>query len=119
MYVPPRSGSLTCAVRNKGVGGPLSMRSLLKVLGFAVVFFAFPLLGMAQAPVPDMILTGGKIVTLDARDTLAEALAINHGRISFVGSAAQIRALAGPQGGGRSRWPDCYPRTDRFPHPRD
>jgi predicted amidohydrolase YtcJ len=73
------------------------MCSLLKVLGFAVVFFAFPLLGMAQAPVPDMILTGGKIVTLDARDTLAEALAINHGRISFVGSAAQIRALAGPQ----------------------
>lgn len=73
------------------------MCSLLKVLGFAVVFFAFPPLGMAQAPVPDMILTGGKIVTLDARDTLAEALAINHGRISFVGSAAQIRALAGPQ----------------------
>lgn len=73
------------------------MCSLLKVLGFAVVLFAFPLLGMAQAPVPDMILTGGKIVTLDARDTLAEALAINHGRISFVGSAAQIRALAGPQ----------------------
>jgi predicted amidohydrolase YtcJ len=73
------------------------MCSLLKALGFAVVSFAFPLLGMAQAPVPDMILTGGKIVTLDARDTLAEALAINHGRISFVGSTVQIRALAGPQ----------------------
>jgi len=42
-------------------------------------------------------LTGGKIITVDAADTIAEALAITHGRVSAVGSTAQVRALAGPQ----------------------
>src|SRR5438445_13468215 len=77
--------------------GTLSMRSLLKVFGFALPFLFFSRLVMAQAPVPDMILIGGKIITVDARDTVAEALAISQGRISAVGSAVEIRALAGPQ----------------------
>ena len=73
------------------------MRSFLKVFGFALPFLVFSRLVMAQGPAPDMILMGGKIITVDARDTVAEALAISHGRISAVGSTVQIRALAGPQ----------------------
>ena len=73
------------------------MGSFRKVLGLALAFFAFTPLAIAQSPTPDMILTGGKIITVDAADTIAEALAITHGRISAVGSTAQVRALAGPQ----------------------
>jgi predicted amidohydrolase YtcJ len=45
---------------------------------------------------PDTALVGGKIVTVDPNATVAEALAIGHGRISAVGSSAEIRRLAGP-----------------------
>lgn len=49
-----------------------------------------------QAPA-DIILTGGKIVTVDARFTIAEALAIRGQRIVAVGSGAEIDKLKGPQ----------------------
>ncbi len=45
---------------------------------------------------PDMVLVGGKIVTVDPKATVAEAVAIRNGRISAVGSSAEIRRLAGP-----------------------
>src|ERR1700757_3533107 len=72
------------------------MQSFPRMAGLALVLFLLPRLAIAQSPAPDMILTDGKIVTVDARDTIAQALAIDHGRISAVGSTAQIRALAGP-----------------------
>src|SRR5690242_21937633 len=73
------------------------MRSVVKLLASTLVFFAVPLLAMAQAPAPDLILVGGKIITIDAHDSSAEALAVTAGRISAVGPSAQVRALAGPQ----------------------
>jgi hypothetical protein len=45
---------------------------------------------------PDTLLVGGKIVTVDPNATVAEALAILNGRISAIGSSAEIRRLAGP-----------------------
>jgi hypothetical protein len=65
------------------------MSSLLKVLGLALAWFGFALVANAQAPAPDMILAGGNIITVDARDSTAEALAIKDGRISAIGPAAQ------------------------------
>jgi predicted amidohydrolase YtcJ len=50
----------------------------------------------AWAQTPDTILLNGKIVTLDARSTIAPALAIDEGRITAVGSSDDIRKLAGP-----------------------
>jgi len=50
----------------------------------------------AWAQTPDTILLNGKIVTLDARSTIAPALAIDEGRITSVGSSDDIRKLAGP-----------------------
>lgn len=46
---------------------------------------------------PDTILVNGKIYTLDAQNSVAEAVAIKDGRILTTGGSAQLQALAGPQ----------------------
>ena len=45
---------------------------------------------------PDLILSNGRCYTLDAKNTVAQALAIKDGRIVAVGGDAAIRDLAGP-----------------------
>jgi predicted amidohydrolase YtcJ len=45
---------------------------------------------------PDLVLRQGRIYTLDAGGTVAQALAIREGRIVAVGSDAEVGALAGP-----------------------
>src|SRR5438445_506938 len=50
----------------------------------------------AQEPAADLILVNGKIVTVDDRFTIAEALAIRGQRIVAVGTAAEIERLKGP-----------------------
>jgi predicted amidohydrolase YtcJ len=50
----------------------------------------------AQAPAPpDTILVNGHIVTVDARFSIAEAVAISGGRFTAVGADAAIKKLAG------------------------
>ena len=46
---------------------------------------------------PDLVLVGGKILTMDSRSSVAEALAVRDGRILAVGSDAAVRPMAGPQ----------------------
>lgn len=46
---------------------------------------------------PDTILSNGRIYTLDAHNSVAEAVAIKDGRILTTGGSAQLQALAGPQ----------------------
>lgn len=58
----------------------------------------------------DMIVTGAKVLTMDAGRPRAEAVAVAGGRIVAVGSDAEIMALAGPatrviEAGGRSLLP--------------
>jgi predicted amidohydrolase YtcJ len=43
----------------------------------------------------DIVLMNGKVVTVDDEDTIAEAVAIKHGRIIKVGDSGDVRALAG------------------------
>lgn len=50
----------------------------------------------AQAAPPDVVFYNGNIVTVDAKDTRAEAVAVKDGRFVAVGSSARVRALAGP-----------------------
>jgi len=50
----------------------------------------------AQQPAPDVILTNGKIITVDDRFTLAQAVAIRGERIVAVGSDAEVAKLATP-----------------------
>src|SRR5215510_4298852 len=51
----------------------------------------------AQGQPADTILINGKIVTLDDRFSIAEALAIRGTRIVAVGGAADMERLKGPQ----------------------
>jgi len=46
-------------------------------------------------PAPDLVFVNGKVLTVDPRDSVAEAVAITSGRISAVGTTAQVRAMAG------------------------
>ena len=68
---------------------------------FLIAAFALTLVGatpaVAQTPPADTILVGGKIVTVDDRFTIAEALAIRDRRIVAVGTNAEIEKLKGPQ----------------------
>ena len=45
---------------------------------------------------PDLILTGGKFVTLDAQERIVTGLAARAGRIVALGASIDIEALAGP-----------------------
>ena len=51
--------------------------------------------GQASPAKADMVLLGGKIITVDAKENICQALAIRDGRIMAVGSDAEIRPLAG------------------------
>ncbi len=67
--------------------------AILRLAAAVALLAARPALA---APV-DTILLHGHIITADAKDRIAQALAIRDGRIVRVGSDAEIAALAGPQ----------------------
>src|SRR6516162_2036460 len=49
----------------------------------------------AQQPAPDLVLLNGKIVTVDDRFAIAQAVAVRGDRIVAVGTTEQITHLAG------------------------
>lgn len=70
---------------------------------------------------PDLILHGGKIITLDRSSRLAQAIAVRSGRVAAVGDDAALLSDAAPTTGlidleGRSVLPgfiDAHPHADR------
>jgi predicted amidohydrolase YtcJ len=50
----------------------------------------------AQQPAPDLVLTNGKIITVDERFTIAQAVAIRGDRIVAVGTNQEMARLTGP-----------------------
>ena len=60
----------------------------------AALISVFP---AAQAQTADTVLVNGKVVTVDDRFSIAQALAISGGRIVKVGTTAEIEVLKGPQ----------------------
>jgi predicted amidohydrolase YtcJ len=72
------------------------MRKHLAVLGMVGTFLLQPLAAKAQTLTADTILTGGKIVTVDAKSAIAEAIAIRNGKILAVGTAGDVKTLSGP-----------------------
>ena len=44
----------------------------------------------------DLVLIGGKVLTMDGRDRRAEALAVDRGKIAAVGAVAEVSKLIGP-----------------------
>ncbi|MDH3421040.1 MAG: amidohydrolase [Gammaproteobacteria bacterium] len=61
----------------------------------AAWLFGAPLLLQAQQAAPDLILTNGKIITVDDQFRIAEAVAVRGDRIVAVGTTAEINDLAG------------------------
>jgi predicted amidohydrolase YtcJ len=60
----------------------------------AVLLVAMP---HAQQPAADLVLTNGKIITVDERFTIAQAVAVRGERIVAVGTSQAIARLAGPK----------------------
>jgi predicted amidohydrolase YtcJ len=52
--------------------------------------------GTAQAPPADLVLTNGRIVTVDDRRPEAEAIAVSGGRIEALGTSGDMKRLVGP-----------------------
>src|ERR1051325_4995324 len=72
----------------------LGLRALSKTLLLAsLVVAAFT--ATASAQTADTILVNGKVVTVDARESVVEALAVRDGRIVATGTSAAMRKLAG------------------------
>lgn len=84
------------------------MRVSLRRLGTSLlatgVAASVPLTGLAQqTPPPELlayptlILYNGKVLTVDDRFTIVEAVAVRDGRILTVGTTADVKRLAGPE----------------------
>src|SRR5687767_7578505 len=69
-----------------------SARVLLAVAAIA----GLSMLLNAQQPRADIVLTNGKVITVDEKFSIAQAVAIAGDRILAVGTTQQINALAGP-----------------------
>jgi predicted amidohydrolase YtcJ len=73
------------------------MNNMAKLRGWAVigplVVAQGDLATAAMAP-PDLVLLNGKVLTVDAKDTIAEAIAVRGGRIIAVGRSAEVAKLA-------------------------
>src|SRR5262245_35315009 len=61
-----------------------------------LVFFSTHQRPEAQPAPADLVLNNGKVVTVDARDSVAQAIAIAGARIVAVGSNEEIRSRIGP-----------------------
>lgn len=74
------------------------MIKLIRNAAMTVALFAFAgtiAISNAQQAAPDLILSNGKIITVDQRFTIAEAVAIKNDRVIGVGSNQEILRLAG------------------------
>jgi len=77
-------------------------KTLIYLAGFAVAVTTLTVQaraqrgGTAQAPPADMVLTNGRIVTVEDGQPEVEAIAISKDRIQALGSAAEIKSMIGP-----------------------
>ncbi len=74
-----------------------SRKYFLGVFCLGVVVALSSTLSGAEEPGADLILLNGKIITVDARDTVAQAVAVAEGKILKVGGNQELMPLAGPQ----------------------
>ncbi len=71
-----------------------SSRFNLRSIDLAIVFFFEAQQGFSESTA-DLILINGKIITVDAKDSIAQAIAIREGKILAVGDNEEIRKQAG------------------------
>lgn len=70
--------------------------AVLRVAWLGFVACGLQSLAALAQPAADTVILGGKVVTVDASFALAEALAIDDGRIVAVGTNAEVRGYVGP-----------------------
>jgi len=64
-------------------------------LAYGVVLSLFAVVLIPQTPPADVVLTNGTVITVNARDSIAQAVAIRGSKIVFVGSSADARRFVG------------------------
>src|SRR5262245_23506593 len=69
---------------------------IMKTTSFLVALGLTTALTAAQQGGADLVLLNGRIYTVDAAKPWAEAIAVRDSRIVAVGTAAEVRPLAGP-----------------------
>lgn len=73
---------------------------LLRAVAWAASALALSAVACSQPPPDnpaDIVMVNGRVLTVDPEDSVAEAVAIDQGRIVAVGTTADIQRLAGPQ----------------------
>ncbi len=79
----------------------MSFDTRCRFAGALTLIFLCARLVAAQDSAADLVLIHGHILTVDAKDSVAQAIAIQHGVIVKVGTDAEILALAGKNSGVR------------------
>jgi predicted amidohydrolase YtcJ len=74
--------------------GVMKIRSYVLLVASGVVMAGVT--SFTQQPAADLVLTNGKIITVDDRFSIAQAVAVRGDRIVAVGSTQEINRLAGP-----------------------
>ena len=78
-------------------GRPQNQNNSMKIIAALIAaLLALSLVTGCENKFPDQIYTNATVITLDDQSTIAQAIAIQDGRILAVGDAAQIERLAGP-----------------------
>jgi predicted amidohydrolase YtcJ len=72
------------------------MRYRTPIVALGVLAILAVAVGRAQQPTADLVLTNGKIVTVDDRFSIAQAVAVAGDKIIAVGTNQEITRLAGP-----------------------
>jgi hypothetical protein len=65
-------------------------------MAFRLVLTSLAAAAILGAQAPDLVLSNGKIITVDDRFTIAQAVAIHDDRIMAVGTNQEMARLAGP-----------------------
>lgn len=94
-------------------------KSLLRIAFLSLVWTALVAESIGADP-PDRIFVNGSVVTMAGPGHTIEAVAVREGRISDIGTAEKIRALAGPKTeiidlAGKTLLPGFYAAHDHFP----
>ncbi|HEY1764280.1 MAG TPA: amidohydrolase [Opitutaceae bacterium] len=84
----------TCAGRNADEAAPFGRLTAIRAVALAALSLGFAPAGRAA---PDDIFYNGKVVTVDSAFSVAQAFAVEGGRLVAVGGDAQVRAAAGPR----------------------
>jgi predicted amidohydrolase YtcJ len=63
---------------------------------FTILSLIFSFVPLQYAGAPDLILYNGKVITLNPRSELAEAVAVRDGQFVAIGRTTDIRRMAGP-----------------------